>query len=145
MGETGTDCQRIIGRVIAFNPEEGKLSDNNIGLINLSEENQFDCYKMKLNMSDVKSYSLFEGEIIVAEGFIDIVTPSKFNVTRVHKPQSNPPVCNMTLNEVRDITSQCYRDKHLNIMIASGPFTCKSSLSYKGLQDFLDIVKKEQP
>ena len=102
MGETGTDCQRIIGRIFAFNPEEGKLSEGNIGLINLSEENQFDTYKLKLNMSDVKSYSIFEGEIIVAEGFVDITTPSKFNVTRIHKPQTNPPASNMSFNQVRD-------------------------------------------
>lgn len=37
-------------------------------------------------MSEVKSYSLFEGEILVAEGFIDPNTHSKFNVTRIHKP-----------------------------------------------------------
>jgi len=41
----------------------------------LSEDNEFDTYKLKLNMSEVKSYSLFEGEIIVAEGFVDMTTP----------------------------------------------------------------------
>lgn len=40
---------------------------------------------MKLNMSDVKNYSLFEGEIIVAEGFLD-TSASKFNVNRIFKP-----------------------------------------------------------
>ncbi|CDW77872.1 dna polymerase alpha subunit b-like [Stylonychia lemnae] len=145
LGETGTDAQRIIGRVVAFNADEEKFSENNVGLINLSEDNQFDTHKMRLNMSEVKSFSLFEGEVIVAEGFIDISTASKFNVTRIHKPMSSIPTSNMGLSEVRDITSQYYRDKHLNIMIASGPFTFKNSLSYKGLQDFLEIVKKEQP
>lgn len=145
MGEASTDCQRVIGRVFAFNPDEGKLSHENIALINLSEDNEFDTYKLKLNMSEVKSYSLFEGEIIVAEGFVDMTTPQKFNVTRIHKPQANPPFSNMNINQVRDLTQLCYREKNLNIMVACGPFTCKNSLSYKGFSDLLDIVKLEQP
>jgi DNA polymerase alpha subunit B len=40
---------------------------------------------MKLNMNDVQKYSLFEGEIIVAEGFLD-TSHSKFNVNRIFKP-----------------------------------------------------------
>lgn len=66
LGDIDTDCQTIIGRVVAFNPEEAKLSESNVGLINLSEDQQFGVYKLKLNMSEVKNYSLFEGEVIVA-------------------------------------------------------------------------------
>lgn len=38
LGDIDTDCQTIIGRVVAFNPEEAKLSESNVGLINLSDD-----------------------------------------------------------------------------------------------------------
>jgi hypothetical protein len=44
-------------------------------------------FKLKLNLTDVPKYSLFEGEIIVAEGFLDS-SSSKLNVNRIFKPQS---------------------------------------------------------
>jgi hypothetical protein len=82
------DCQRIIGRVFNFNQiEEDKLGEHGIGLINFNEESASQVFKMKLNMSDVKNYSLFEGEIIVAEGFLD-TSASKFNVNRIFKPSA---------------------------------------------------------
>lgn len=86
MGDPSPDCMRLIGRIININPEEGKLNEFNIGLLNLNEDNQYGVHKMKLNMSEVKSYSVFEGEVVVVDGFIDN-THSKLNVTRIHKPK----------------------------------------------------------
>lgn len=43
-------------------------------------------FKLKLNMSEVPNYSIFEGEIIVAEGFSDN-NNARFNVNRIYKPQ----------------------------------------------------------
>jgi len=43
--------------------------------------------RLRLNLSEVPSFSLFEGEIIVAEGFMDA---KKFNVNRIWKPPVNP-------------------------------------------------------
>lgn len=56
-----------------------------MGLMNLSDDISTGVYKLKINMSDVQSYSVFEGEIIVAEGFPDN-TFSRFNVNRIFKP-----------------------------------------------------------
>jgi len=39
-------------------------------------------------MAEVPQYSLFEGEVVVAEGFMDA---KKFNVNRIWKP-AIPPV-----------------------------------------------------
>lgn len=84
MGDPSQDCIRMIGRIININPEDDKLNEFNIGLLNLDEENQNGVYKIKLNLSELKSYSLFEGEIVVVEGFND-GTYTKFNVVRMHK------------------------------------------------------------
>ena len=36
-----------------------------------------------------------------------------------------------------------YKERAVQIMVGCGPFTVKNSLSYQGLIDFLQIVRKE--
>lgn len=69
--------------------EEDKLKIDSIGLFNIGEEESNKTYKVKLNMSDLKIFNLFEGEVIVAEGFND--SNSRFNVSKIYKPLINPP------------------------------------------------------
>ena len=61
--------------------EEPKMKENTVGLFNASYGQ---LSRLKLNLLQVPNYSLFEGEIIVAEGFMDT---KKFNVNRIWKPQ----------------------------------------------------------
>lgn len=90
MGEPTQDCKRIIGRVVAFSPEDPKISMLNLGLINFDEEYQCGVYKIKLSMSEVQNFSVFEGEVIVVEGFSD-ANFSTLNVVRMHKPLALRP------------------------------------------------------
>lgn len=69
--------------------EDDKLKIDSIGLFNVGDEMGSKTYKLRLNMSECKSFSLFEGEVIVAEGFND--SNSRFNVSRIFKPQVTPP------------------------------------------------------
>lgn len=103
MGDPSPDCMRLIGRIININPEEGKLNEFNIGLLNLNEDNQYGVHKMKLNMSEVKSYSVFEGEVVVVDGFIDN-THSKLNVTRIHKPKQVQYQPTLNFEQMKQIT-----------------------------------------
>lgn len=74
--------QKVCGRVINISTEEPKIKEGTIGLFNSSFDDN-DC-RLRLNLSEAKDFSLFEGEIIVAEGFMDT---KKFNVNRIWKPQ----------------------------------------------------------
>ena len=66
------DTQRLIGRIINMNPlEDPKLNESNVGLLNLNEENGGNVQKIKLQLSDVQSFSFFDGEIVVVEGTHD--------------------------------------------------------------------------
>jgi len=47
-------------------------------------------YKIKLSMSQVQNFSVFEGEVIVVEGFSD-ANFSTLNVVRMHKPLALRP------------------------------------------------------
>jgi hypothetical protein len=49
----------------------------------------------------------------------------------------------MSLEELQKISSELYRDRAVQVMIATGPYTFKNSLSYQGLYDFLALAKKE--
>ncbi len=39
-----------------------------MGLLNINEENSGNVQKIKLQLSEVASFSLFDGEIVVVEG-----------------------------------------------------------------------------
>ncbi len=140
------DTQRLIGRIINMNPlEDPKLNESNVGLLNLNEENGGNVQKIKLQLSDVQSYSFFDGEIVVVEGTHDQNT-ARINVTAVHKPAiSSIPRNMLSVEELQKISSDLYKDRAVQVMIATGPYTFKNSLSYQGLYDFLALAKKEQP
>lgn len=53
--------------------------------MNLGDDNSStQVYKLKLNLSETRDYNLFEGEVVVCEGFND--TNGRFNVNRIYKP-----------------------------------------------------------
>lgn len=60
------------------------MKEGSIGLFNAAYGG--DC-RLRLNLIEVPGYALFEGEIIVAEGFMDT---KKFNVNRIWKPHMLP-------------------------------------------------------
>jgi len=78
------EIQRIAGRVVNMSTEEDKLKMDSIGLFNIGEDESSRTYKVKLSTAEAKEFSVFEGEIIVAEGSND--TNSRFNAAKIHKP-----------------------------------------------------------
>lgn len=97
-GEPVQDCVRLIGRVINMSTEDTTLNQDCVGLFNLGDENSSSKYRVKLNLSEVPSYSVYEGEVVVAEGFND--ANSKFNVNRLHKLAVRPPQSEYSFSEL---------------------------------------------
>ena len=61
------DCVRIVGRIINLSTEDSKLRADTVGILNTSEEaGSTSVFKLKLNLSEVPFFSLFEGEVVVA-------------------------------------------------------------------------------
>ncbi len=85
------EIQKIVGRVVNLSIEDDKLKADSIGLFNIGDDEGNRTYKIKLSTAETKEFSLFEGEIIVAEGSND--TNSRFNAAKIHKPliQKNQP------------------------------------------------------
>lgn len=135
------EVQKIVGRVVNMSTEDDKLKVDSIGLFNVGEDLGNKTYKIKLNMSECKMFTLFEGEVIVAEGFND--SNSRFNVTRIHKPIINPP--GMTEWALLQNSAEQQQNRALHIIAAVGPFTTPSDLLYQPLRDLLDLVKRDKP
>ena len=90
-----------------------------MGLINLNPT--YEKVRIELNLMSVKDYSLFEGEIIVAEGTF-APNNSKFNANRIIKPQARHPIPEFSANELKEF-SKNVENRAIQIMVASGPFT----------------------
>ena len=124
------DLQRVVGRVVNLSHEEAKLNESNIGLLNLSEENGGGIHKLKLQLAELPSYSLFDGEIIVAEGTYD-TSNTRLNVMAIHKPSiAAIPRTLLSSEQIRQLVLENYQQRELQAMIACGPYTFKNSLSY---------------
>lgn len=140
-----SDTQRLIGRIINMDRDDPKLNESNIGLLNLSDENGGGISKIKLHLTEVPSYSFYEGEIVVVEGTYDS-TQSKLLVQQIHKPTHDFYESPSTsVDELRKQAKELYNSRSVQVLVACGPFTFKNSVSYQGLIDFLQIAKKEQP
>ena len=84
------DCIRVSGRIVNLSTDDGNLSSDQVGLFNLGDDNSSNqIYKLKLNLSETKQFTLHEGEVVVAEGFND--SHSRFNVNRLIKPAIQGP------------------------------------------------------
>lgn len=129
----------MCGRVINLSTEDPKLKESSIGLFNANYDLQ--C-RLRLNMSEVPQYSLFEGEIIVAEGFMDT---KKFNVNRIWKPAVVPSLSSQIDRQDIEVFQKNQGSKALEYMVACGPFTVNNELSYDALKDLMMNVKREQP
>jgi len=113
--------------------------------MNTTEENG-QTFKLRLNLGEVPIYTLFEGEVVVAEGCAD--SNSKFNVNRIFKP-----VINSSYSVPRgiydfDYLKRCQtmqKSKALSMMVGAGPFTTADSLSYDALRDLLELVNRDRP
>jgi len=113
------EMQRICGRVINTSTEDDKLKIDSIGLFNIGELDGAKTYKLKLNLNECKEFSLFEGEVVVAEGFND--SQNRFNVCKIHKPVINPPA--QTEWNLLKSAQEAQQNKVLHIMAAVGPYT----------------------
>ena len=137
------ECMRIVGRIVNLSTEDLSLKSDQIGLFNLgSDDSSSKTYRVKLNLDEVKSYSVYEGEVVVAEGFSD--ANSKFNVNRLHKPQIIPATQLYGFDYLKKY-AQMQQMRAMQVMVACGPFTHKNNLLYEPLQELLKKVIVERP
>lgn len=115
------------------------MKENTIGLF---DANQPTDIRLRLNLNEVPNFSLFEGEVIVAEGFMDT---KKFNVNRIWKPQVSP--LNQPIFTKQELVAynKSSDGKAMSYMVVCGPFTVNNELSYEALKDLVAVIQRDQP
>ena len=131
-----------MGRVINISTEDAHLREDGVGLFNVGDETSASKFRVQLNTAEVPSYSLFEGEVVVAEGFNDL--NSRFNVNRIHKPATRPPKALHPVGELKRFADM-QNQRSMQVMVACGPYTARNGLNYEGLQDLMARVRQDKP
>lgn len=133
--------QFVCGRVVNLSTEEPKLKEQTVGLFNAAYDAS-QC-RLRLNLAEVPNVQLFEGEIVVAEGFMD---SKKFNVNRIHKPKV-PQAGEQALLTPQQLQfcQNNYCGRPLQLMVACGPYTVNNELSFDALKDLMPVIEREQP
>ena len=116
------------GKICSENSDE-KLEPNGILLEGQAPEND-NIYRIKLNMKDIKSYTMFPGQVVALKG----VNPTGSEICVKHLLTDASQSVAMT-----DDTS-VYTKGPVKVTMASGPFCTHENLDYRPLQDLMDTV-----
>jgi len=121
---------------------EGRINATSIIL----EGSRHDSYgrRIKLDMKELSSFSLFPGQIILVEGIN--ASGRQMIVKRIVEGVSKPSLLSNP-KQLHEYHHSVYYQNHqsLQIMIGTGPFTTSDNLLYRPLTDLLGIVLDKRP
>jgi hypothetical protein len=121
--------------------------------------------RAKIDLTDMKSYSLFSGQVRLRIGYAfpgkisDLPTVdhtqvvaikgvnaygSRIVVEAIHHDATLPHFSPASF-EINSKEEMEYRRHELRVMIASGPFTARSDMFYEPLDDLLNKVQERKP
>ncbi|XP_017848216.1 DNA polymerase alpha subunit B isoform X2 [Drosophila busckii] len=107
--------------------DDGPLDSHSALLSVLDTDENF----LSLNFSHIKSASIFPGQVVLVKGFIpkgDTFVVEEVNTDRLLAP---PPPLKL--------------ERDLQFVVASGPFTHDTNLSYEPLQELFNYLKQHRP
>ncbi|VEN59333.1 unnamed protein product [Callosobruchus maculatus] len=124
----------IMGDIITFgriiSESSGKLNAQSVTLEGTADTNL--CNTTNLNLSKVKKYSLFPGQIVAIKGnnitANDLVVEEIYSSVPLSLPEQTPVV-----------------DGPLEIVVCAGPYTFPENLSYEPLHDLLKYIEEYRP
>jgi len=125
-----SDKFQTVGRICCDASSGARLNASSILLEGTKEISS--GQSVPLDVSMVKEYSFFPGQIVAVEG--SNPTGKKIVVNAVTTPSVNPtPKTDISFSE------------RLNIMVASGPFTLSDDLDFAPMQDLIDRITATHP
>lgn len=93
--------------------------------------------QIPIDLSELKEYSLFPGQVVVMEGMN--TTGRKLVASKLFEGAPLPfytPQLKMEVDEVAE---------PLNVLVACGPYTPSDTLTYDPLLDLINIIARDQP
>lgn len=132
--KTGDEDGYFVGRVVSAHNIEGKLTDKTVA-IEGSIEGSFGA-RVRLELRELSEYSLFPGQVVKVRG---------------RNPAGHCLVANAvdtgaaTKPAAQSKKTDPVFTRGVEIVIASGPFSCGTDLRYEPLEDLLDYARGEKP
>ena len=141
VGMPSQDMVWICGRVVN-EALEGKLNSTSILIEGSRKESG--GRRVKLELKDITTYSLFPGQIVLIEG---VTSQGRIMVAkRVIEGIPRPLIQSEPSKLLEYHYSKDYQNGlPINVIIASGPFTINDNLSYDPLRDLISRVLKSKP
>lgn len=121
---------------------EGRINATSVIL----EGSRRDSYgrRIKLDLKEVSSFSLFPGQIVLVEGIN--ASGRQMIVKRIIEGASKQPIMSPPKQLLEYHHSPFYQSHQpVHIMIATGPFTTSDNLSYRPLNDLLSMALQKRP
>ncbi|XP_048732444.1 DNA polymerase alpha subunit B-like [Ostrea edulis] len=122
----------LVGRICC--DSLGKLNAKSV-ILEGSRDTSAGRY-IPLDLSDLKQYSLFPGQIVAMDG--TNTSGQKFVVKKLYEGVVQPlPACS---NEKDQIELP-----EMTVLIAAGPFSTSDNLSFEPLSDLVKFIRKDKP
>ncbi|XP_033123585.1 DNA polymerase alpha subunit B-like [Anneissia japonica] len=121
----------VIGRICC--DSNGRLNSSSVLLEGSVDSSS--GRRVHLNLSELKEYSLFPGQIVAVDG--SNTTGNKLVASQIYKGKSLP-LPSDTSNSLLDHGS-------LHVAMAAGPFTPSDSDQYEPLDDLIKMIQQEMP
>ncbi|KAK7922412.1 hypothetical protein WMY93_009314 [Mugilogobius chulae] len=116
-----------------FLPSNGKLNAHSVLLEAGPEQGG---QQIPVDLSELKEYSLFPGQVVVMEGMNTAGT--KLVASKLYESASLPFYTPVKLEMDEAI-------QPLNVLIACGPFTPSDTLTYDPLLDLINVISRDRP
>ncbi|XP_062854567.1 DNA polymerase alpha subunit B isoform X2 [Trichomycterus rosablanca] len=127
------DTVSVLGQVCC--DSNGKLNAQSV-LLEASQEHG--ARQVPVDLSELKEYSLFPGQVVVMEGIN--TSGSKFVASKLYEgvplPFYSIPEVKQEMNEISE---------PVMVLVACGPYTPSDSLSFDPLIDLIHIINKDRP
>eukprot|EP01038_Epipyxis_sp_PR26KG_P005777 gene5777-7975_t len=140
IGVPSQDLVWVCGRICCDG--EGKINKSSV----LLEGSRRDSggRRSHLDLSEISSYSLFPGQIVLVEGINS--SGRKMTARKIIEGQPCPNAMSSPSSLIDFHHSKKYQDSQpLQVITASGPFTTSDNLDYLPLQDLLYQVLQKKP
>ncbi|CAO3642509.1 unnamed protein product [Cunninghamella blakesleeana] len=99
--------------------------------------------RILLDISDMKDYTLFPGQIVAVQGAN--INGKSFKVEKFLLPPLPPTFNELQLEDYMDEDRSIENNQYTDIIVSSGPYTLDNDLSFQPLEELVRLCDNEKP